>query len=582
MPIYAVQGRGHKSPRTNETVDRVPGIVTAIRGSRGFYMQNPLPDEHDSTSEGIYVYTRKVPAVAVGDLVLVGGRVTEYYPGGRDAGGLSITEITRPIVTVVASGRRLPEPVLLGREGRGIPHRIICDDADGSVEESLYDPDQDGIDFFESLEGMRVRVDDAAVVAPAHDRYGEIIVVADGGFESTRLTTRGGLVISEDDLNPERIMIDVRGDPSIVPARAISASVGDRFVAPVVGVVDYGWYWHKILPTAPLPRLADIDLPRQVLHVDAATDDLSVGAFNVQNLSPSSGSEAFVDISHSIARAMKAPDIVVLSEVQDGNGPLNDDLVSAENTAELLIDELARVGARYEYRDIPPADDEDGGQPGGNIRVGFLFRPDRVQFVDLPGGDANTPVDIIRRDGETVLSASPGRVAPESSAFTGSRKPLAGQFTFRGETVFVVGVHFASKSGDAPQFGRLQPPPTHTEAKRVRQAREVAQFVSQLLEYDSSASVVVAGDFNDFEFSPTLEALEAAGLTNLVASGVAPPDRYTYIYQGNSQCLDHVLASATLSGPGSRCWILHRYAEYPYDVRYSDHDPVIVHLVPPD
>lgn len=581
-PIYAIQGHSHRSPMVREPVDRVPGVVTGIRGEQGFYMQNPLPDEEESTSEGIYVFTGATPQVSVGDLVLVGGLVREYYPGGRDAGGLSITQITRPAVSVVASDRSVPEPVVIGRGGRRIPHRIICNDADGSVEDSRYDPRQDGIDFFESLEGMLVQVDNAAVVAPVHDRYGEIIVVADGGYESTRLTTRGGLVISEGDLNPERIMIDVRGDPAILPPGPISASVGDRFVAPVVGVVDYSWYWHKILPTEPLPRLADVSLKRQVLPVSASSDKLSVGAFNVRNLSPASGSEAFEDIAHTIVHAMKAPDILVLSEVQDGNGPRNDHLVSADRTVALLRMELERTGTRYEYRDVPPEDDEDGGQPGGNIRVGFLFRPDRVGFADLPGGDADTPVRVIQRDGEAGLSASPGRIVPNDAAFRGSRKPLAGQFSFRGRTVFVVGVHLASKRGDAPLFGRLQPPPAHTEAKRVRQAENVAGFVSQLLDQDPDALVVVAGDMNDFEFSATLETLESPGLTNLVREHVATSDRYSYIYQGNSQCLDHILASTALAGSSSGGWILHRYCEYRYAARHGDHDPVVVHLALPE
>ena len=66
------------------------------------------------------------------------------------------------------------------------------------------------------------------------------------------------------------------------------------------------------------------------------------------------------------------------------------------------------MARRYEYRQIDPQNNQDGGQPGGNIRVGFLFRPDRgLAFVDRPGGDATTPTGIFRADGQGASDAQP-------------------------------------------------------------------------------------------------------------------------------------------------------------------------------
>src|SRR5690606_6776322 len=145
---------------------------------------------------------------------------------------------------------------------------------------------------------------------------------------------------------------------------------------------------------------------------------------------------------------LAAPDIVTLEEVQDNTGPDDDGTVAADQTLDQLTEAVEKAGGpSYEWRQISPADNADGGQPGGNIRVAFLYNPDRVSFTDRDGGDATTPVDVVDKDGAPALSASPGRIAPEDSAWEASRKPLAGEFRFRGQPVFVVANHFSSKGG---------------------------------------------------------------------------------------------------------------------------------------
>ena len=62
---------------TGQTVANIPGIVTA-KISNGFYLQDPLPDAYNATSEAIFVFTSTAPTVNVGDSVLVGGTVAEF------------------------------------------------------------------------------------------------------------------------------------------------------------------------------------------------------------------------------------------------------------------------------------------------------------------------------------------------------------------------------------------------------------------------------------------------------------------------------------------------------------------------
>jgi hypothetical protein len=156
--IHDIQGAAHVSPLNNQQVT-VPGIVTA-RASNGFYMQDWLPDANEATSEGIFVFTNSAPSVAVGDRVSVSGRVSEFRPGGSDGlDNQSTTEITAPTVVVESSGNALPAAVVIGAGGRVPPTSVIDNDATGSVETSgTFDAATDGIDFYESLEGMRVQV----------------------------------------------------------------------------------------------------------------------------------------------------------------------------------------------------------------------------------------------------------------------------------------------------------------------------------------------------------------------------------------------------------------------------------------
>ena len=172
-------------------------------------MQDPNPDADPATSEGIFVFTSSAPTALVGDSVRVNGRVQEFRPGGSATGNLTTTELSTPTVTVLSSGNPLPAPVVIGNGGRVPPDMVIEDDASGSVETSgVFDPAQDGLDFYESLEGMRVQLNDAVAVGPTATSFGETPVVGDNGANASVRTYRGGLLLRPDDGNPERVTLD--------------------------------------------------------------------------------------------------------------------------------------------------------------------------------------------------------------------------------------------------------------------------------------------------------------------------------------------------------------------------------------
>ncbi|MGN6681121.1 MAG: hypothetical protein ACTHKL_25435, partial [Streptosporangiaceae bacterium] len=62
---------------------------------------------------------------------------------------------------------------------------------------------------------------------------------------------------------------------------------------------------------------------------------------------------------------------------------------SAAATGKLTAAIVAAGGPSYDSREIDPVNDQDGGQPGGNIRVVFLFNPNMVSFVDAGASTVN-------------------------------------------------------------------------------------------------------------------------------------------------------------------------------------------------
>ena len=173
--------------------------------------------------------------------------------------------------------------------------------------------------------------------------------------------------------------------------------------------------------------------------------------------------------------------------------------------------------------------------------------------------------------GAPHLLFSPGRLDPTNAAFAASRKPLAAELTFAGQTLFVIANHFVAKLGDQPLYGRFQPPALGSQAQRVAQANVVGGFVSRVFASNPAAKVIVLGDLNDFSTSPPVLALEASGLTDMIET-LPANERYTYVFQGNSQVLDHIMASSSLA-PRGTFDVVHVNAEF--SDQASDHEPAV-------
>ena len=347
--------------------------------------------------------------------------------------------------------------------------------------------------------------------------------------------------------------------------------VRDRIPGATVGVLSYDFANFELLPfTAPVAVSGG--LQRETTRTPGR-NELTVATFNVENLDPSDVA-TIPRLAQIIVQNLRSPDLIGIEEMQDNTGATDDGVTAANLSWQALIAAIAAAGGpTYDYRQIDPVNNADGGQPGGNIRVGFLFRIDRgLAFVDRPGGNATTPTGVFGQNGRAHLTLSPGRVDPGNPAWVATRKPLAGEFTWRGKTFFAIVNHFSSKTGDDPLFGRHQPPVRVSEVARHQQAESVNAFVQQILAVERNANVIVLGDINDFEFSETTEILEGDELTSLMRR-LPQRERYSYVFEGNSQVLDQILASRGALRRLRGYDVVHVNAEF-FD-QASDHDPSI-------
>jgi uncharacterized protein len=565
--ISEIQGAGHVSPFVNQEVNHVHGIVTVIRAD-GFYLESMIPDDDPATSEGIYVYQGLVPSVRPGDEVLVSGVVKERVTDGDAVNDLTMTQIRFPEVEVLSRDNPLPAPIVIGVGGRMPPTDTIDDSTQGRVMEGGgFDPETAGLDFYESLEGMLVRVNNAVVVG-ATNRYKEIVVLPDAGAWAEVRTPRGGIVVREDDFNPERVILD----DALLEMPFVQ--VGDTATGPIVGVMDYTYGNYKLQPIEKVTFASGGLQPTDPL-APVEPGQIRVASYNVAVLSAREPNR-WAALAEQIVNGMASPDIIGLQEVADNDGIAGTLAISANETYQGLIEAIAAFGGPpYAYIDIDPLPGQDGGVPDANVRVGFLFRLDRgLSLVDAPHGDAETAVSVVNQGGDPMLSLNPGRVDPTNRAFTNSRKPLAVMFILDGEPLYVINNHLNSKGGDHSLFGAVQPPILSSEVQRVQQAQIVHDFVVSILAVDPESRVIVMGDLNDFHFSAPVDALKGDILQNLVET-LPVERRYTYNYDGNSQVLDHILVSESLRGSLVSFEVLHLNSEFDYMRQFSDHDPVL-------
>ena len=93
---------------------------------------------------------------------------------------------------------------------------------------------------------------------------------------------------------------------------------------------------------------------------------------------------------------------------------------------------------------------------------------------------------------------------------------------------------------------------------------------------------MVLGDLNSFYQTLPVDTLEDSGLQHVYRYLPGEERPYTYIFEGRTQTLDHILVSPPLFTQLAVVEVLHTNADYPLGDpedsslrRVSDHDPLV-------
>ena len=546
-PIYLIQGDGLSTPLSLKRVSTF-GLVSGVQ-SNGFYLQDPTGDGNPQTSDGIFVYTSSAPRVNTGACILVrAAEVSEYYEK---------TELTTP------------------RTFEALPIETCANGTLPVVPAPLPVPNVEPESRLERFEGMLVAFEELqGVVQGPTKRFSsgsvELALIADQSLPFVH----GGRVFQSNPADAAGLIFLGNGLGAQLPQVGWGDRVRVRAAqpgAPVQAVVDYsfGKYLLLLLPGQEIEVLSRHLAQEQAAQPDAGA--FRVCSFNVLGLGR--GLDQLADATDyeaalrqratAIADGLQNCEIIGLQET----GKPED----AENLARVLTDvsgldysAVAFVGPGTVSPDFP-------------LTNSLLVRNDRVTVLSAQNEQACTRFSFSVR-------LIPGQCPARRLALF-NRPPLVADLRVRGPwgeeyPLTVVVNHWRSKRGDE----------SVNVVHRTLQAEHVAAIVQSRLDADPDAHVVVLGDLNDFQASKPVLALQNGTQPALVHAfdALPPQDRYTYIFNGASQVLDHLLLTAGMMPHVSAVDIVHINADFPIAqqpqpmTRFgsSDHDPLVLTVRP--
>ncbi|MDH3499100.1 MAG: hypothetical protein OEM97_03175 [Acidimicrobiia bacterium] len=584
VTIMQIQGAGHISPFNNVRVTTT-GVVTAV-AFNSYYVQDTVGDGAEATSDGLFVFDFR-NLVAVGDLVELTDTVTEFIPGGASTGNLSTTQMSVPGTTILSTGNPLPAPQIIGTSGRIPPAIDVISPDEEPVNLQLvagvFNPDSDGIDFYESLEGMLVTVEDPVAVSGTrtfNPFSSEMFVLTNNGANiapADARNARGGIDLQPSptntgDQNPERVQIQF--DPTTSGGASVPAiTVGDR-LNDVTGVVGYSFGNFEVIATHQV-SFSGGGLDGETTDLVGLKKEVAVASYNVLNLDATSADDnQRATLAAQITNNLRNPDVIAVQEIQDNNGTDDDGTTDATQTLQSLVDAIAAAGGpAYSFFDVAPADNTSGGAPGGNIRNAFLYNADRVKLVDFV---SLTP-DVL-----TDMGVS------DPNAFSATRDPLVATFKFDGKEFTVINNHLTSRFGSTPVFGGPQPFVQAGEVERGAQTAALNEVTDALIagshgnsiHASKAGRIMVVGDLNTMQWTDELtDTLPGTGadrvLSNLI-DGLTDDAVYTFNFEGNSQVLDSFFVTDNLLGT-AQFDIVHVNVDFPRvdDTVASDHEPLV-------
>ena len=533
--IHEIQGAGPTTPFLGLDVTTT-GIVTG-RKTNGFFLQTPDDgDGNAATSQAVFVFTSSAPAVAVGDAVTARGTASEFF---------NLTQLESSLpgdIAVESSGHPLPAAVALTTTHL---------DPAGT-------PDQ-----LERFEGMRVHADSLISVAPT-DAFGETFTVLSGVARPLRepgieislpvppdpTTGVADCCIPRFDRNPERIVIDSDG---LAGAPVISVTSNVTF-SDVTGPLDFSFGAYKVLPETPPASSGNISaVPVPV----PAADEFTVAGFNIENFGNNETQRRKAALA--IRQVLRYPDVIGHIEILD--------LASLQALAAQVNTDAVAAGdpnPAYEARLVPAS-------AFATQNVGFLVKTSRVQIdavtqerasetyinpVTGAAGNAARPAAArAPRDGGARRASARGRLS--SSSTTSARSSMSSWWR-------------AMDRASAPSARRR---PNRPQAC-CRPCRPTTP----------TTPVISIGDYNAYQFNdgytdpiailkgtPTpddqIVVDESPDFVNPnfinLTDSLPPAERYSFVFEGTPQALDHVLVNTVAGALVRRYAIARNNADFP-------------------
>lgn len=583
VPIPKIRSGATPSPYLEQKITTT-GLITGIeRGQRsdkiiGIFLQDPAGDRSRKTSDAIYVNVKDLPETLESQLGLfkplrVSGKVKQVGPStvlNASAGAMEVLGDAVP-----ASGR--PVPVSLRLPKTSGPRE----------------------GYLQALDGMMVALPRALVIDPT--AHGEFIAVDQAqtgpgavpgknplpmlavtdrlgfGAQVNTGTTIGGVEgpIKYDDgavkhwhiMQGKRFTeVDAAGPPasmwgdldgdgaisaadvSAIQRRAGTQVSGPRDPADLDGngVVTAGdaqlaqTRAEKVASAGPTFRVASYNMGNMFDSTKDGFPDLETV------LTPEQYGTKLARVAGSIRDHLGGPQVIAMQEVE--NERVLRDLVGRP--------ELKDLGYKFVLL--------EGEDPRG-IDNALLYRGDQVTLGDV----------------RQLVVPNPNSKANRKNLF--SRAPLVADLRVAGpdgsaQDLTLVANHFKS---------HYSPSGAPTEGQRVLEAKAVKSLVRELRQSDPERPVMVLGDLNDGVGTKTLETLVGGSkrplLHDVTAQLIPQGERYSFIFRGERNLLDHVLTTGDLASRAVFAGAKHinvdlaestTWGSLPYGA--SDHDPVYV------
>ena len=554
--ICQIQGTGFTTPAEDLEVTTRNNVVTVL-ADNGFYMQMTEREDEcaDQASRGLFVFTGGSPSVNPGDLVDITATAVDFNGSTQLAEG--------PDIEVVGSAS-IPDPVTFDANTPSTGPQIVPD---------LY-----------RYQSMLVRVEDG-ITTSATDNFGTFYVDAGGELSIERTYRQPGIAFPGQegipvwDGNQQLFQIDAA--PSDLPSsfdvevpRGVAVNVAE-------GPLTFAFGEHVLWPTE-----LDVDAPESLDDFEDQVvsgarelegDEFSIATFNLFDLfgpgdgdsTPGGYADRLDKQAVYICDLMQAPTMLGIQEVGSQS--------TLEDLADAIEDECG-----VSYGAYTPAD-----QPS-NFTTAALVQSD-VENVTTQGLGADETFGGGSRVHDRVPFLVQGTIEAE-----GENVPMS-----------MLVLHNRSRIG-------IEDPSNQDFVieKRLAQSESVAQMVQDFQENNPGLPLAVVGDFNAFEFTdgyvdvlgeiqgtvtPGDQLLEgnvevSPPLTNQVTE-LPPKDRYSFVFEGAAQVLDHVLTNQALDAGVTYRSYIRANSDAPSSsssfigdanttLRSSDHDAMVTYISP--